>query len=82
MDGQHTLNTALPELMKLSNILRDHAHSSHTLPYHEALTTLVVLLAPMAPHVSCELWEGLVTARHAYTNAQPLKVRQCVQLSE
>ncbi len=74
MEGRYSLNTALPELMILSNVLRDHTPSRHTLPYHEALTTLVLLLSPMAPHVSCSLWEGLSMARLTYTQAQPIKV--------
>ncbi len=74
MEGRYTLNTALPELMILSNVLRDHTSSCHTLPYHEALSTLVLLLSPMAPHVSAELWEGLSIARTAYTQAPTIKV--------
>ena len=78
LDGEHTLNTVLPELMILSNLLRDHAPSSNTFPYHKALCTLVTLLAPMAPHISTTLWEGLVSVRSCYGNSPQLKVGVCL----
>lgn len=61
LGDRHTFNTAVSELMILSNVLRDMESVSHTKEYHEALCTLTVLLAPMAPHFTSELWEGLTT---------------------
>ncbi|MFN2484846.1 MAG: leucine--tRNA ligase [Candidatus Limnocylindria bacterium] len=52
-------NTAIAKLMELTNALihaRDDGLSS-TDAYAEAVDTLVLLLAPAAPHVTEELWE-------------------------
>jgi leucyl-tRNA synthetase len=48
-------NTAISELMKLSNALQD-AKNKHTPTYGEGMELLVRLLAPFAPHISEELW--------------------------
>jgi leucyl-tRNA synthetase len=51
-------NTALSKLMELTNALgaaRDEGMAG-TDAYAEAVDTLLLLLAPMAPHISEELW--------------------------
>ena len=55
---RHTFNVAVSELMILSNTLRDGRSLSGSPAYHSALETLCLLLAPMAPHVTAQLWEG------------------------
>lgn len=73
---RHTFNTAVSELMILSNVLRDlEATESQSREYHEGLSTLIVLLAPMAPHFSSELWERLASTRTAFSGQQQTKVR-------
>ncbi|MEN9251049.1 MAG: leucine--tRNA ligase [Thermostichales cyanobacterium BF3_bins_165] len=54
----YQFNTAIAELMKLSNALSDSPLKGSPL-YREGLETLVVLLAPFAPHISEELWHAL-----------------------
>ena len=44
--------------MKLSNVLQDTQNVSDSEEFHQALVVLCKLLAPMAPHISSELWEG------------------------
>lgn len=44
--------------MVLSNVLRDSQGVSDSEEFHQALAVLCTLLAPMAPHISSELWEG------------------------
>ncbi|NJK35676.1 MAG: leucine--tRNA ligase [Oscillatoriales cyanobacterium SM2_2_1] len=51
-------NTAISELMKLSNALQD-AKNKHNPIYTEGMELLVRLLAPFAPHISEELWAEL-----------------------
>ena len=52
-------NTGVAALMELLNTLskwaRD-AHGAHRATFDEAIDTMCLLLAPMAPHVSAELW--------------------------
>jgi leucyl-tRNA synthetase len=56
LDGDYQFNTAVSELMKLSNAMGDHlAHCGEAVAT-EALRTLVVLMAPFAPHLAEELW--------------------------
>ncbi|NMF63481.1 leucine--tRNA ligase [Brasilonema octagenarum] len=58
MEGEYQFNTAVSELMKLSNALAD-ASCKESPIYAEGIETLVVLLAPFAPHISEELWQQL-----------------------
>jgi leucyl-tRNA synthetase len=55
LDGEYQFNTAVSELMKLSNAIGD-AKCFHSSVYKEAIETLVILLAPFAPHIAEELW--------------------------
>jgi len=53
----HRFNTAISELMKLTNALQEGDRTSET--YGEGVQTLLQLLFPLAPHFSAELWEML-----------------------
>lgn len=54
----YQFNTAVSELMKLSNALTD-APCKDSAIYTEGIQTLLKLLAPFAPHMAEELWQGL-----------------------
>ncbi len=54
----YQLNTAISELMKLSNALNDYANKTSPI-FAEGIETLIVLLAPFAPHITEELWQIL-----------------------
>jgi leucyl-tRNA synthetase len=54
----YQFNTAVSELMKLSNALTD-APCKDSAIYTEGVQTLLKLLAPFAPHMAEELWQGL-----------------------
>lgn len=56
-DG-YQFNTAVSELMKLSNALGE-AKCYDSPVYSEGIKTLVILLAPFAPHIAEELWHRL-----------------------
>ncbi|HHP7244289.1 MAG TPA: class I tRNA ligase family protein, partial [Elainellaceae cyanobacterium] len=58
LDGDYQFNTAVSELMKLSNALSD-ASCTQSPVYAEGTQTLLLLLAPFAPHVTEELWHIL-----------------------
>ncbi len=59
-------NTAIAALMTLTNEIRRHGPADRW-----AAETLVVLLAPFAPHVCEELWEGLGHARSVFEARWP-----------
>ena len=56
LDGDYQFNTAVSELMKLSNGLSDASSCQDSRVYAEGVDTLLLLLAPFAPHLAEELW--------------------------
>ncbi|AFY72191.1 leucyl-tRNA synthetase [Synechococcus sp. PCC 7502] len=58
LTGDYQLNTAISELMKLSNALQDSSDKA-SFTFKEGIETLLILLAPFAPHIACELWSML-----------------------
>ncbi len=58
IEGDYQFNTAVSELMKLSNAIND-ASDKTTLTFAESVCTLVLLLAPFAPHIADELWSQM-----------------------
>ncbi len=55
LEGDYQFNTAVSELMKLSNALKD-SKCKNSAVYQEGIETLITLLAPFAPHLAEELW--------------------------
>ena len=55
LEGEYQFNTAVSELMKLSNAL-EAAECKNSPVYAEGIETLILLLAPFAPHMAEELW--------------------------
>ncbi len=56
--NENQFNTAVSELMKLSNALGDTADKDSPV-YAEGIQTLLILLAPFSPHIADELWQEL-----------------------
>ncbi|MGH8265334.1 MAG: class I tRNA ligase family protein, partial [Steroidobacteraceae bacterium] len=62
---RRTFNTAIAAVMELMNTLQkfdqnaDHASAQSRALVQEALETIVLVLAPMVPHVCHELWRAL-----------------------
>jgi leucyl-tRNA synthetase len=56
LDGDYQFNTAVSELMKLSNAMAEHLAGSGDDIATEAVEALLILLAPFAPHLAEELW--------------------------
>jgi leucyl-tRNA synthetase len=61
-------NTMISSLMEFTNTLmeRHQIGAWRTTTYHQALETLIVILAPVAPHIAEELWQltGHVVSVH------------------
>ena len=55
IEGDYQFNTAISELMKLSNALNDTKDKS-TVAFAEGIRSLILLIAPFAPHIADELW--------------------------
>lgn len=58
LEGDYQFNTAISELMKLSNALGDNKCFASPI-YREGIETLLILLSLFAPHLSEELWQAL-----------------------
>ncbi len=58
IEGDYQFNTAVSELMKLSNAIND-APDRATPAFAESIRTLVKLIAPFAPHIADELWSAI-----------------------
>jgi leucyl-tRNA synthetase len=69
LEDEYQFNTAISELMKLSNALSDADKNSPI--YAEGIRTLVVLLAPFAPHIADELWHLLGENDSVHTQTWP-----------
>jgi leucyl-tRNA synthetase len=60
LEGEYQFNTAVSELMKLSNALSEaKAKCLNSSFYQEGIETLLILLAPFSPHIAEELWHQL-----------------------
>lgn len=70
LEGEYQFNTAVSELMKLRNCLEDATIKDSSV-YAEGIQTLVLLLAPFAPHISEELWHQLGHTESVHTQAWP-----------
>ena len=70
LDGDYQFNTAVSEMMKLSNALGDASCKDSPI-YAEALETLLLLLAPFAPHLTEELWQIAGNVGSVHTHAWP-----------
>ncbi|MEX0268039.1 leucine--tRNA ligase [Leptolyngbyaceae cyanobacterium UHCC 1019] len=63
---EYQFNTAISEMMKLSNALTD-APCKESPVYAEGIETLIKLLAPFAPHIAEELWHHLGHVESVHT---------------
>jgi leucyl-tRNA synthetase len=70
LEGDYQLNTAVSELMKLSNALGDGKCCDSPV-YGEGIETLLQLLAPFAPHIAEELWHQLGHADSIHLQSWP-----------
>ncbi|KAM9309008.1 leucine--tRNA ligase, mitochondrial isoform 2-T2 [Pholidichthys leucotaenia] len=59
-------NTAISRLMALTNMLTSATVKvlQHSVEFEEALAALIMMTAPMAPHLASELWAGLCQVKN------------------
>ncbi len=70
LNGDYQFNTAVSELMKLSNALSE-ANCKESPVYSEGIETLLKLLAPFAPHIAEELWQIIGKTGSIHTQIWP-----------
>jgi leucyl-tRNA synthetase len=71
LQGEYQFNTAVSELMKLSNALGEFAQKDAPV-YAEGIQTLLLLLSPFAPHIADELWHSIGHSESIHTQAFPI----------
>jgi leucyl-tRNA synthetase len=71
LSGEYQFNTAVSELMKLSNALADSKIKDSPV-FAEGVQTLLLLLAPFAPHIADELWSQIGHSESIHTAAFPI----------
>jgi len=62
-------NTVVAAAMEFTNLLYKHAQAGADVG--AAVDTLLLLLAPMTPHVTAELWERRHPGQHVHTRSWP-----------
>ena len=70
LEGEYQFNTAVSELMKLSNALAD-TNCKDSPVYTEGIKTLILLLAPFSPHIADELWQMIGHTDSVHTVSWP-----------
>jgi leucyl-tRNA synthetase len=67
-------NTMVSALMEFTNLLSEHQRAGtwHTITFHRALETLLLLLAPAAPHIADELWQRTGHTGSVHRQAWPV----------
>ena len=70
LEGEYQFNTAVSELMKLSNALSD-TKAKNSPVYQEGIETLLKLLAPFAPHIAEDLWHTIGNTDSIHCQAFP-----------
>jgi leucyl-tRNA synthetase len=71
LTDEYQFNTAVSELMKLSNSLADFKQKDSPI-YSEGIQTLLLLLAPFAPHIAEELWHEIGNTESIHTQCFPV----------
>lgn len=66
IENEYQFNTAISELMKLSNALTDATCKDSPI-FAEGIRALVLLMAPLAPHITDELWQLLGNQQSIHT---------------
>lgn len=70
LQEEYQFNTAVSELMKLSNALHD-ATVKQSVVFAEGIETLITLLAPFAPHIAEELWHHIGKTNSVHQQSWP-----------
>lgn len=71
LEGDYQFNTAVSEMMKLSNAISDSTCKDSPI-YAEGMRTLILLLAPFAPHIAEELWEIIGNSESVHHQTWPV----------
>ncbi len=80
--NKNQFNTAISELMKLSNYLINYLSLSNTLVYQEGINNLIKMIAPFAPHLAEELWKDIGNNQSIHLQDWPIYNTKAIELDE
>ena len=78
LDGQYQFNTAISELMKLSNTINKYFDKVDIYILSEAIVTITKLLAPFAPHIAEEMWMKIGGEGSVHQQQWPNYDKNCI----
>lgn len=81
LQAEYQFNTAISEMMKLSNALGE-AKCFDSPVYAEGIETLLILLAPFAPHLAEELWHKLERDFSIHQQSWPVLDASALEVDE
>lgn len=85
IEGRFNFNTAISAIMELVNGLyayRDKEANCNLLVVKEAVESLILLLAPFAPHITEELWQALGYKTSVHLESWPKFVPEALTVDE
>ena len=80
--NQLKFNTAISELMILTNKITECCSNTRHELYNSSISTLLLLLAPFSPHISEELWTKLGYTNSVHTQTWPLYDKQAMRKND
>lgn len=69
MSSTFSFNTAISDLIKLSNTISGSTLATNSPIYHHAVQSLVTMMSPMAPAMAEESWESLSSLASSNSNS-------------
>jgi len=64
-------NTVVAACMEFTNLLHKHAQAGTAAGLDEAVDALLLVMAPMTPHVTAELWDRRHPGQHVHAQSWP-----------
>ncbi len=81
LDGSLQFNTAISELMKLSNSINELVDKVNDQVAAETFSHLVRLLAPFAPHIAEEFWELIGGSGSVHLSSWPIHDEEAISIN-
>ncbi|CAO3607723.1 unnamed protein product [Cunninghamella echinulata] len=70
MTNSFSFNTAISDLIKLSNSISGSTISTSSPVYHHAIQSLIIMMSPMAPSIAEESWESFNNSTHLTSSSR------------
>jgi leucyl-tRNA synthetase len=85
IEQRFNFNTAISAIMEMVNAMyqyNEKAHRQNPVVVKECIETLLILLAPFAPHITEELWQGIGKQDSVHKQRWPKPSKEAMQEEE